>query len=111
MSTLAEMGLNTLIINPSGALTVSSTDTNQRFNILSACNTMMVYIELSPELFNSMVDEQGVIRAMSSSPVQATFTYCYHASERHLVSLRQEKSIIVEAQLNAHAQQVRDGQG
>ena len=125
VSTLAEMGLNAKLINPSGDMSVSSTDIDDRFNILSKRSTMMVYLAISPELSNSMVDSEGIINAipvstlmprfdktiLSNSPVQSTLTLCYHVSERHVVSLQQDKLYILEAQLNPHAQQVRDGQG
>ena len=125
VSTMAAMGLNAKLINPSGDTSVSSTDIDERFDTLAKRNTLMVYLAITPELFNSMINAEGVVNAnpgstlmprfdktiLSNSPVQSTLTLCYHISERHMVSLQQDKFYILEAQRNPHAQQVRDGQG
>lgn len=125
VSTLAEMGLNAKLINLPGNKVVTATDIDERFNLLTELNTMVIYVALTVELFNSMVNEQGVINAiagstlmplfdktiLSNSPVQAVLTLCYHTSERHVVSLQQDTFYILEVQLNPHAQQVREGQG
>ena len=59
VSTMAEMGLNAKLTNPSGDTSVSSTDIDERFDTLAKRNTLMVYLAITPELFNSMINARA----------------------------------------------------